>query len=234
MRHLHHRLLTAAAVIVATAFVFAYTLRVNAPTTTEPAPQSPSPQHSAQPVSSKEQPAPNTGTGTPAATPAFSLPLTDALSRITKKAFGLYVTPKNSPVQPERFSGYHCGTDFETTPEEKDADVPVRAACDGTLARKKTASGYGGVAVQRCKLGTQDITVIYGHLRLASITANVGDMLTHGQRIGLLGTGYSEETDGERKHLHLGVHKGRDISIKGYVQTKSELDGWIDALTLLR
>ncbi|KKQ38871.1 MAG: Exopolysaccharide biosynthesis protein, sugar transferase domain protein [Candidatus Moranbacteria bacterium GW2011_GWC2_37_73] len=42
-------------------------------------------------------------------------PLDNALSRITKKPFGIYVNPKNSPVNPERFTGYHSAVDLEAT-----------------------------------------------------------------------------------------------------------------------
>lgn len=170
----------------------------------------------------------------PLPVPSLTAPIDRALGRVTKKTFGLKVSPKDSPVSPERFSGYHTGVDFETTPDEQQADVPINAACDGTLALKEFASGYGGVAVERCKQGGDDVTVIYGHLRLSSITAKAGQALKTGDRLGLLGTGYSKETDGERKHLHFGIHKGTSINIKGYVQSEAELAGWIDALTLWR
>jgi murein DD-endopeptidase MepM/ murein hydrolase activator NlpD len=169
------------------------------------------------PLSTKvEVPAPpvgNKGNAPPAAvTPhveqakAFVEPIDDALARV----------------------------DFETTPEEQSKDVPIRAACDGTLALKKFATGYGGVAVQRCTLGDAEVTVIYGHLRLTSITAKVGQTLKQGDAFAVLGTGFSKETDGERKHLHLGIHKGSIIDIKGYVQDPAALAGWIDAQALLQ
>jgi murein DD-endopeptidase MepM/ murein hydrolase activator NlpD len=155
-------------------------------------------------------------------------PISGGLSRVTKKAFGLYVSPGHSPVSPEKFTGYHTGIDFETTPAEQNVDVPVDAACAGKLLLKKYASGYGGVAVQSCVLDGQNVTLIYGHLRLSSITPNKGDALTAGQQIAVLGTGYSSETDGERKHLHFGIHKGTEINILGYTQKRNDLDGWID------
>ena len=152
---------------------------------------------------------------------------------MTKKPFGIYITPKTSPVQPERFQGYHTGTDFEIFPEELNTDVSVHAICTGKIAVKRSASGYGGVLVQNCsELSSQPITVIYGHLKLASITKNAGDTLNAGDEIGFLGKAYSSETDGERKHLHLGIHKGSSISILGYVQSQSELSGWVDPCTL--
>ena len=164
----------------------------------------------------------------------ISEPIADALTRVTKKPFGIKISPKNSPVNPEKFTGYHTGTDFETFPEEQDSDVQIHAICDGPLLLKKYSTGYGGVAVQKCVVENSDITVIYGHLKLDSITSKTRDNLIAGEQIGVLGKGYSTETDGERKHLHLGIHKGTAINILGYVQTESQLDNWIDAMTLLK
>jgi murein DD-endopeptidase MepM/ murein hydrolase activator NlpD len=159
-------------------------------------------------------------------------PIKDAKTRVTKKPFGLKVSPTNSPVKPEKFSGYHTGVDFETTAAEKNSAVPVYAFCDGSLLVKKWASGYGGVAVEKCRLNGQDVTVVYGHLKLSSISAKIGAKLMAGGQIAILGKGYSVETDGERKHLHLGVHKGTAINILGYVNNKAALKDWLDALKL--
>jgi len=155
-------------------------------------------------------------------------PLPNALSRITKKPFGIYITPATSPVQPERFQGYHTGVDLETTPAEQNVDVPVVALCNGKLLMARYASGYGGVAVESCTLDGQAVTIIYGHLRLSSVKPKVGDQLSAGDFLANLGTGYSSETDGERKHLHLGIHIGTGINILGYVQSKAALSGWLD------
>ncbi|MBU6447654.1 peptidoglycan DD-metalloendopeptidase family protein [Patescibacteria group bacterium] len=160
-------------------------------------------------------------------------PISDGAARVTKKPFGIYVTPKNSPVQPEKFTGYHTGTDFETFASEQDSDVPINAICAGSLKMKKWATGYGGVAVQACKINGQDVTVIYGHLNIDTVSANVGDELSQGQHLAMLGKGYSTQTDGERKHLHLGIHKGTAVNILGYVQNKANLSGWIDFQSLV-
>jgi murein DD-endopeptidase MepM/ murein hydrolase activator NlpD len=162
----------------------------------------------------------------------FVAPLDRAGERITKKTFGQFITPQNSPVQPEKFRGFHTGTDFEIFPEELSADVPVRAICDGKIVVKKTATGYGGVLVESCELNGSPITVIYGHLKLASIQKNAGESLMQGEEIGILGKAFSAETSGERKHLHLGIHKGAGVNILGYVQSKAELSGWLDACSL--
>ncbi|HBI33822.1 MAG TPA: hypothetical protein DEA43_04235 [Candidatus Moranbacteria bacterium] len=155
-------------------------------------------------------------------------PLDNALSRITKKPFGIYVNPGNSPVNPERFTGYHSAVDLEATTEEQNINVPVRIFCDGKLLAARNASGYGGVAVQSCTLDDQSVTVVYGHINLKSMNVKVGDVLQAGDFLANLGAGFSNETDGERKHLHLGIHKGSDINILGYVQSKNELSAWID------
>lgn len=151
-----------------------------------------------------------------------------AKERVTKKPFGIFIDPATSPVQPERFGGYHTGADFETFSEEAKTDVAVKAICDGTVKEKRTATGYGGVLVTSCTLEGQEVTVVYGHMKLSSIEAKVGDKVSMGEEIGLLGAGGSSETDGERKHLHLGIHKGTSINILGYVSTQAALSGWLD------
>lgn len=164
----------------------------------------------------------------------ISEPIANAKTRVTKKPFGLKVSPQNSPVSPERFFGYHTGVDFETLASEQDIEVPIYALCEGPLVLKQYASGYGGVAIQACQINNKEVTVIYGHLRLSSISTAVDQLLKSGQQLGVLGKGFSTETDGERKHLHLGIHKGKAVNLLGYVQTESELSNWINVLTLLK
>lgn len=174
-----------------------------------------------------------TSTSPTTSSSSFTLPISKAAERITKKPFGLKVSPTNSPVQPEKFSGYHTGTDFETTTDEKDTVIAISAICDGTVLLKRVISGYGGVLIQSCRYNDQPITVLYGHLASKSITVKVGDKLKPEQTIGHLGQGYSTETDGERKHLHLGIHRGSAIELKGYVPNQNDLNQWIDAASIL-
>ncbi len=173
-------------------------------------------------------------TTTPVSAGIIHPPLTKALSRITKKPFGIYVTPKDSPVSPEKFTGYHTGTDFEVADAEQDADVIVSAVCDGKILTKKWATGYGGVVVESCKINGQDVTVIYGHLNVDSVSWVVGETIKAGDNLGKLGQGYSQQTDDERKHLHLGIHIGNSVNILGYVQNKADLSQWLDAKELLQ
>lgn len=166
--------------------------------------------------------------------PLLEAPIDRALERVTKKPFGIDVSPNNSPVSPEKFTGYHTGVDFETFPDEQDKEVVIYAICSGPLLTKRSASGYGGVVIQKCELENQVITVIYGHLQLASVSAKIEEKLFTKSKIGILGKGYSAETSGERKHLHLGIHKGLAVNILGYVQKKVELNNWIDAMKYLK
>lgn len=176
----------------------------------------------------------NATTTTESADSDWQAPLDNLSQRVTKKFFGTKVLPTDSPVQPERFSGYHTAIDFETFSNEVDTVVTVKAACSGKILQRRTASGYGGVVVQSCIYNNRPVTVIYGHLDIASVTAKVGTTLQVGQDLGNLGKGYSSQTDGERKHLHFGIHKGTTISILGYVSKQSALSDWIDPLIIFK
>lgn len=167
------------------------------------------------------------GTAVAAAT-LWTEPLPDTTDRVSLKPFGIHITPATSPVQPERFSGYHTGIDLETGLEEKEATVEVRSVCAGKALYRNYVSGYGGVLVVACELDMEPVTVLYGHLALSSITVAEGDPVGSGQVIGRLGRGYSPETDGERKHLHLAIHRGSAIELRGYVSRPELLAEWID------
>lgn len=166
--------------------------------------------------------------------PKLLMPISIGLARVTKKPYGLFVTPENSPVADDIFTGFHTGIDFETFPSEQNTDVTITAACDGTVLLKEWATGYGGVIVQSCKLDGEDVTVIYGHLDLASITSQVGQTLKAGDRIGILGQGSTHETDGRRMHLHFDIHQGTEINILGYVGKQDELANWLDPINYLQ
>ena len=154
-------------------------------------------------------------------------PIAEFSQRITKKPFGIYITPETSPVHPDKFDGYHTGVDIEY--EDIAEDVPVYAIADGTVIVSKFASGYGGVTVIRHRVEEQSFLALYGHLDPASM-ASAGTRVTRGQQIAILGDGHSEETDGARKHLHFAILKKETLDIRGYVKTEEELAGWYDPL----
>ena len=156
----------------------------------------------------------------------IAYPITDFEKRITKKPFGIYLTPENSPVQPERFSGYHTGVDVEYS--DVVSDVPVYAAYDGQIISSEWVSGYGGTIVLKCNINGEDLYILYGHLNPQSLMP-VGSEVKKGQQIAILGQGYSQQTDGERKHLHFAIHKN-NLDLKGYVQNQSELSVWYNPI----
>jgi murein DD-endopeptidase MepM/ murein hydrolase activator NlpD len=198
----------------------------------------PTPTPQTSPLISETTPSPSPPpaggpTPTPAATasstptPLVTDPIADFKSRITKKFFGTYVTPTNSPVNPEKFTGYHTGVDVEYG--DVSTDVPVYAVAAGEVITSRTASGYGGVVAIKHTLNGKSVVTIYGHLAPSSLIAN-GKKVNPGDKIGILGKAYSSETDGERKHLHFGIVKGSAANIKGYVSSKDQLSGWYDPL----
>lgn len=181
-----------------------------------------------QPDDQSPQPSP-----TAALNGKFSPPLDNHTARVLHKSFGTYVDPATSPVQPEKFRGYHAGTDFEILDGEENAVVNVYAICDGRLAIKRSAQGYGGLVAQYCTYNGEPVLVLYGHVALSSVDYNLNDEITTGQVIGRLGQP-GPETDGERKHLHLGIRRGHSLVVSGYVQSESALSAYLDPMSTFR
>jgi len=152
-------------------------------------------------------------------------PIAEFKQRVTKKSFGDYITPANSPVQPERFSGWHTGVDVEY--EDREDEISIKSICDGKIVLSRWVSGYGGTIILNCLISEENYYIIYGHLDPNKIM-EIGEV-KQGEILGILGQGYSNETDNERKHLHFGIHKN-SINLRGYVQNESELEEWIDPL----
>ncbi|HEV2413121.1 MAG TPA: M23 family metallopeptidase [Candidatus Saccharimonadales bacterium] len=161
--------------------------------------------------------------------PALVEPIDQFHQRITKIFFGTYVTPQNSPIQPERFTGYHTGVDVEYG--DVTGTVPVYAIANGIVTYSNWASGYGGVTVIQVTIDGALHLVLYGHLDPSS-TLPVGTQVSQGQQIGILGIAYSQQTDGERRHLHFDILASDTLDLRGYVPVASELSGWIDPLSL--
>ncbi len=156
-------------------------------------------------------------------------PVKEFESRITKKPFGIFITPETSPVQPERFRGYHTGVDVEY--DDVEEEVPVRAMADGLVEYSGWVSGYGGLVAIRHLVGNQRYLAIYGHLNPTSLVAQ-GQNVVKGEQIGILGRGNTSETDGERKHLHFALYLGGDLNLAGYVDFPDQLSAWLDPMVL--
>lgn len=191
---------------------------VKPPTVTTPG--EPTPTDSTKPV--------NESSPAPQAESSLVEPVSNFKARITKKPFGIHITPQGSPVQPERFNGYHTGSDAEFT--DVNEEVPVRAIAAGSVVSSRTVDGYGGVMVITHNISNQNYVAIYGHLDPKSLRPT-GTNLTAGDQIGVLGEGGTNETDGERKHLHLALVKSQTPDLRGYVTTQAELSAWTDPAT---
>lgn len=126
----------------------------------------------------------------------------------------------------DHYTGYHTAIDVEYTfPADAQRDIPVRAVADGTVIYAASVSGYGGVIVVR-HTAPEPVTTLYGHVRLSD-AVKVGQTVRAGDRLASLGTGFSTETSGARKHLHFAVHKGSAPDLNGYEQSLAALNsGW--------
>jgi len=158
-------------------------------------------------------------------------PIKDFKARITKKFFGTYITPKTSPIQPEKFIGYHTGVDVEY--EDITEDVPVFAITDGEVKYSAWTSGYGGAMVISHQINNEAVLAVYGHLNPDSMIKK-GQTVKAGQKIGVLGLGYSNQTDNERKHLHFALYRGTEINLRGYVSDQKSLEQWLDPLNIIK
>ena len=110
-------------------------------------------------------------------------PVAQFKQRITKKPFGIYITPKNSPVSPERFTGYHTGIDVEYGDVAE--DVTVHAIAPGIVRVSRRAEGYGGVVAIEHEVDKEKVAAIYGHLKPSSLLS-VGSKVAAGDTIGIL------------------------------------------------
>ena len=143
------------------------------------------------------------------------VPIAGYNERRTLKIFGEYIS--------DRFVGYHVGDDVEY--EDVTEEVPVVAIADGTVERVEFVSGYGGFVL----IKHNDVRAIYGHLDLGSVSLKPGDTVAKGQFIGNLGDDRTQETDGERKHLHFGLYSlDQPVKINGYEPSPAAVANWIN------
>ena len=163
-------------------------------------------------------------------------PLPQSGDRPTPLHYGLKVStdPAQNPIDPpERFAGYHAATDFEVSADELEKDVPVFAICTGKITYSAFAEGYGGLVTQQCKIQGEKVTVLYGHLSLSPLPKK-GSTVKSGVQLGVLAPARTHDSDGNRKHLHLGiVHGWSTAEIRGYVQTEEELKKFVDPKSIL-
>lgn len=129
----------------------------------------------------------------------------------------------------DRFIGYHTGEDAEVPPDDEPLPpIPVLAVADGTVAFVSRVPGYGGVVILQHVFDGESVQTLYGHLDPDSTELRTGDVVAKGQVLAMLGEDKSEDTDGERQHLHFAVYRGAEVRLQGYVSTEAELDAWIN------
>jgi murein DD-endopeptidase MepM/ murein hydrolase activator NlpD len=220
MHSRHHKILVAAFFILLIAGAIAASVlsarRASSPSSQQKTTQVPKPKPTPPVI---QAPAPQLD---------FVEPVAQFRQRITKKLFGTYVTPSSSPVQPERFTGYHAGDDAEY--QDVTGIVPVHSIKEGQVVSASWVSGYGGLIIIRHQINGAPHLVLYGHLDPNSLLP-IGTTVARGQQIGQLGVGYSTQTDGERRHLHFAILAGNTIDYRGYATTQAGLSAWIDPLT---
>lgn len=152
------------------------------------------------------------------------LPMKAYAENRTSKAFGEWID--------DRFSGYHVGDDVEIL--NKEEEVPIVAIAEGTVELKQRVSGYGGFMLVRHFIAGKSICALYGHLDLDSTSLSAEESVAAGDFLAYLGDHESEETDGERKHLHFGLYDCSDEAqegewrLAGYEQTPAAVANWIN------
>jgi len=152
-------------------------------------------------------------------------PVSDFSGRQSLKSFGQYFERKDyvgkEDIFPNQFLGYHAGIDLEASPSELNQPVPVYAVSSGQIIYSGFMSGYGGLILQ--KLEGDNLVALYGHLQQSGLP-KLGSQVAAGSHLAFLGSAFSADTAGERKHLHFGIYRGVGSYYKGYETSVSALN----------
>ncbi|WP_257153586.1 XkdQ/YqbQ family protein [Priestia megaterium] len=126
----------------------------------------------------------------------------------------LFIKPCEGVITSEmkrRWGRMHEGIDIA-----KAGTVPIKAAASGTVSKSYVSASYGEVIFIVHNINGQVYETVYGHMRKGSRRFKVGDKVSQGTQIGLMGnTGRSTG-----QHLHFEVHKGRwknPVDPTGYI-----------------
>lgn len=149
---------------------------------------------------------------------AVILPIAKYGERLTYKAFGEFIE--------DRFHGYHVGDDIEY--QDTKEKISVKAIADGIILQSGNVSGYGGLVVIQHTVKNTVLTALYGHIDLSLSSLKKGDAVRKGQFLANLGEHKSQETDGERKHLHFALYQGNKLRQQGYEPLKENVSLWIN------
>jgi murein DD-endopeptidase MepM/ murein hydrolase activator NlpD len=94
----------------------------------------------------------------------------------------------------------HYGVDF--------ADGVVHdivASADGSVTRSEVSDSYGEVVYILHNINGQEYETVYAHMETGSRTVALGDVVTQGQKIGVMGS----TGDSTGLHLHFELYRGR-------------------------
>jgi murein DD-endopeptidase MepM/ murein hydrolase activator NlpD len=179
---------------------------------------------------------PSNSPAVPVTSSKYFYPVSDYDQRITAKNFGQFVTAEDAKKFPcgAPFTGYHTGDDLEIFPVELNTDVPVYSIADGKIISVSHINGYGGLIVISYTLGSQPVTVYYGHISLQSAAVRANQEVKAGEKLAILGNACSAQTDYERKHLHFAIHKGTATNYRGYVVSAGELVEWLNPSDVIK
>lgn len=159
-------------------------------------------------------------------------PMEQYQKRITLKDFGVLIDDqfyqgKESLFPFNRFYGYHAGVDLETLPGESEQKVPIYAVKKGRITYIGSLEGYGGVILQ--SLEGENLTALYGHVKITNLPYKVGDEILSGKVVTYFGDEFSSETSRERKHLHFAIYKGTDLYFRGHESSLEQLKSrWVN------
>jgi len=164
-------------------------------------------------------------------------PIQDFESRNQYKTFNQYIDKSfykgREALFPTQYTGYHVADDLEINSGEENQNIPIYAVSDGKITFTGSVSGYGGVIL--LNIDNDSHTALYGHVRLGSLKVKAGDSVKAGQELAYLGNGFSNETGGERKHLHFGIYNGKGIYYRGYESSEATVQSkWIDPAAYLK
>jgi murein DD-endopeptidase MepM/ murein hydrolase activator NlpD len=128
--------------------------------------------------------------------------------------------------------GVHLGKDFGTFFGDE-----VFAPCELKIIDIIFANGYGSlnpstkgyVIFADCKINGQDYNINFGHV---NPKVKKDDIVKVGEVIGTIAN-FSNHGE-SLAHLHLGVHVGHGIPASpwGYIKNISDLNGWVNPVSL--
>ena len=138
-------------------------------------------------------------------------------------------------AQGKNYPGYHTGVDLELSPAERVKEISVYSISDGLVRQAGYVNGYGGlIVVEYDDINGQTYTAYYGHTDISTFTVKAGDKVKAGQKLAELAPACTNGNGNTRKHLHFGIHKGKEVVVAGYVNSKQELSNWVDPRDIIK